>query len=61
MPNYLLQADEIIRLRKGNERYETARKMNPQQWADAWMLNIMTGKPFDEIIDDMRQRSCMGD
>jgi hypothetical protein len=44
---------EIERLRIGNHRYETARRMNPRQWADAWKLNTSTGKPFDEIIDDM--------
>lgn len=41
-------------LRTGHQRYETARRMNPRQWADAWKLNTTTGKPFDEIIDDMR-------
>ena len=45
---------EIERLRTGHQRYETARRMNPRQWADAWKLNTTTGKPFDEIIDDMR-------
>jgi len=45
---------ELERLRLGYERYETARRMNPQQWADAWKLNISTGKAFDEIIDDLR-------
>lgn len=38
----------------GYKRYETARRMNPRQWADAWKLNTTTGKPFDEIIDDLR-------
>ena len=41
-------------LRTGHQRYETARRMNPRQWAAAWDLNLKTGKPFDEIIDDMR-------
>ena len=45
---------EIERLRIGHERYETARRMNPQQWAEAWRLNISTGKKFDEIVDNMR-------
>lgn len=40
--------------RIGFDRYETARRMNPQQWAEAWALNISTGKPFDEIIDNLR-------
>jgi hypothetical protein len=47
-------ANEIERLRDGYQRYETARRMNPRQWADAWKLNTTTGKPFDEIIDNMR-------
>ena len=42
------------KLRIGFERYEAARRMNPHQWADAWKLNISTGKGFDEIVDDMR-------
>jgi hypothetical protein len=47
--------NECVRyMRKGYERYETARRMNPQQWSAAWELNLKTGKPFDEIIDDMR-------
>lgn len=54
---YALEMDvlpEVARMHKGHERYETARRMNPQQWADAWKLNCSTGKPFDEIIDDLR-------
>jgi hypothetical protein len=45
---------EIERLQAGHDRYETARRMNPRQWADAWKLNISTGKPFDEVVDDLR-------
>jgi len=49
----LLRA-EINRLSIGHARYETARRMNPRQWADAWKLNLRTGKGFDQIIDEMR-------
>lgn len=45
---------ECERLRVGHERYETARLMNPQQWANAWKINVSTGKPFDEIIDHLK-------
>ena len=45
---------ENAELRKGHERYETARRMSPQAWKDAWDLNIKTDKPFDEIIDELR-------
>jgi hypothetical protein len=40
-------------LAKDAARYAIARRMSPQQWADAWELNHRTGKPFDEIIDDL--------
>ena len=46
--------NELAELRLAAERYETARRMNPRQWADVWKLNISTGKPFDEIIDNLR-------
>lgn len=49
-----LAMEELLRLRIAYKRYETARRMNPRQWAEAWKLNLTTGKPFDEIIDDMR-------
>lgn len=42
------------RLRVGFDRYETARRMSPQQWVDAWKLNLSTGKPFDEIVDNLK-------
>ena len=54
MKSYFVAEDDLERLSKGNERYETARRMNPMQWSAAWELNITTGKPFDEIIDNMR-------
>ncbi len=47
-------AAEIRMLRKDAERYRTARCMTPHQWSAAWELNVATGKPFDEIIDNMR-------
>jgi hypothetical protein len=49
-----LSMEEIANLRLARDRYDTARRMNPRQWADAWKLNATTGKPFDEIIDNMR-------
>ena len=38
----------------GAKRYETLRRFNAQQFTDAFVLNRRTGKPFDEIVDDMR-------
>ena len=49
-----LAEEELAELRLAADRYETARRMNPKQWADAWKLNTTTGKPFDEIIDDLK-------
>ena len=46
-------SEHAQKLRIGFERYETARRMNPSQWADAWELSS-TGKGFDEIVDDLR-------
>lgn len=43
---------QLYRLIVGHQRYETARRMNPRAWSEAWQLSITTGKPFDEIIDD---------
>ena len=45
---------QIERLKIGHDRYETARLMNPRMWSVAWEINVNTGKPFDEIIDNMR-------
>ncbi len=41
-------------LRAGNDRYEVARRMNATSWRDALQLNMLTGKPFDQIIDELR-------
>ena len=45
---------QIDHLKIGHDRYETARLMNPRMWSVAWEINVNTGKPFDEIIDNMR-------
>ena len=45
---------EIKRLRVGHERYETVRRMNVPQFRDAFILSTRTGKPFDEIVDNLR-------
>ena len=47
-------ARELAALRVGHERYETVRRMNAQQFKDAFTLSLRTGKPFDEIVDDLR-------
>ena len=47
-----LAIEQLSELRRAAQRYETARRMNPQRWKEAWELNITTGKPFEEIIDE---------
>lgn len=44
----------VERLRIGYDRYETVRLLSVPQFQDAYVLNRRTGKPFDEIIDDLR-------
>ena len=58
---WVLQMDELEDLSKAKERYETARKLNPRQWAEVWRRNIATGKPFDEIIDDYAAKRPRGE
>lgn len=44
---------ELAELRLAAKRYEIIRKMSPRAYSNAWELNIKTGKPFDEIIDNI--------
>lgn len=48
------QQKEMEKYKKGWERYEIARLMNVRMWGDAFELNIKTGKPFDQIIDELK-------
>ena len=52
MPNVAITSEELIKLRLSAKRYETVRMMNPQQWKELWEMNIRTGIPFDELIDN---------
>ena len=45
--------EQLAGLQQAAQRYETVRRMSPQAFADAWKLNISTGKPFDQIIDEL--------
>ena len=53
-PTIRYEPIEIERLRVGYERYETVRLMRPGDFLNAYTLNINTGKPFDEIVDELR-------
>jgi len=33
-------------------RYEEVRKWNPRCFKEAYLVNLQTGKPFDEIVDE---------
>lgn len=44
---------DVARQRKGHERYEIVRRMNPLQFRDMWRFSITSGKPFDELVDEM--------
>lgn len=35
------------------DRYEFVRRLSPRNFSDLCLLNINTGKPFDELIDDL--------
>lgn len=45
----------------GARRYETARRMAPNAWRNAWRLNLSSLKPFDQIIDELRPFMFPGD
>ena len=47
-------ADLIDRLRIGHDRYEIVRRMHVPMFKDALELSIRTGKPFDQIIDELK-------
>ena len=44
---------KVAALEDDAARWQIARKLSPQTWANAWGLNLSTGKPFDQIIDDL--------
>jgi len=43
---------ELEEARKGKERYEYVRRLNPTSFASLFTQNIRTGKHFDDIVDD---------
>ena len=38
---------------KGWERYEKVRKLNPEEYATLYHKNIVTGIPFDTLVDEL--------
>ena len=48
-----LARDQLAELRKAFQRYETVRRFNVQQFKDAYTVCLRTGKPFDQLIDEL--------
>lgn len=46
-------AECVANLKKGHDRYEKVRKMNPQQFAELCRQNIQDGKLFDDLVDGL--------
>ena len=46
-------AECVANLKKGHDRYEKVRKMNPQQFAELCRQNIQVGKLFDDLVDGL--------
>ncbi len=44
---------EVDRLNVSHQRYEFVRKLSARTFADVCKLNVSTGKPFDQIIDEL--------
>ena len=40
--------------KKGYERYEKLRKLNPRQFYELYSESIKTGKRFDDLVDELR-------
>ncbi len=38
---------------ENSNRYEKLRKLNPRQFAELYGVNLNTGKPFDELVDEL--------
>ena len=50
------EAELLSRLSEGQkaiDRYELIRRLSPREFSDIYQLNISTGKPFDEIVDNL--------
>ena len=41
--------------RKGYERYEKLRKLNPNDFANLFYKNLELGKPFDTLVDEIEE------
>jgi hypothetical protein len=54
LDSYEALSAEVERLKVGNDRYETVRRMSVQQFRDAYALNIRASKSFDKIIDELK-------
>lgn len=51
--NCCAQAARIEELEKSHQRYETLRRLNPQEFTGLYRLNIQRGTPFDDLVDGL--------
>lgn len=43
----------------GHDRYEKVRRMTPLRFQELWNANIMNGKPFDQLVDELKPFAAM--
>lgn len=48
---------EFERIQLGHRRYEALRCLNPRQFADLYAKSLETGKPLDELVDEIIKES----
>ena len=44
------------RIKKGHDRYEKIRKLNPRQFAELHKKWFLSGRTFDEIVDELEEK-----
>ena len=47
------------RYRVGHDRYERVRRMTPRRFRELCAENIVTGKPFDQLVDELKPFAAM--
>ena len=44
------------RIKRGYDRYEKIRKLNPRQFAELHKKWFLSGRTFDEIVDELEEK-----
>ena len=50
---FVNQLEQFEKNKKDAARYETIRKLSVKQFSELYKFNIRTGKPFDQLIDEL--------